>query len=74
MPTSKKRRKVSQKRLFLGNPSKPPIPPDVDLRDTPIPIDRFIEMAMSEFGMDRETATKLVLETVAERHGAKGNA
>jgi hypothetical protein len=50
----------------------PPVPPDLDLRDVPIPVDAFIEMAMKQFGVDRETATSMVLEVVAARYGAKG--
>jgi hypothetical protein len=50
----------------------PPVPPDLDLRDVPIPVDAFIELAMQQFGLDRETATSMVLESVAKRYGAKG--
>ena len=72
---AKKDRK-SQSRVKPGYEHRPapPIPPDVDLRDVPPPIDLFIEMAMAQFGVSREEATKLMLEVQASIHGAKGNA
>lgn len=58
----------------LADLPPPLVPPDVDLRDVPFPIPAFIELAMSQWGISREEATRLVLETVAEHHGAKGTA
>jgi hypothetical protein len=62
------------KEAFRATLPKPPVPPDCDLRDVPIPANLFIEMAMSQFGITREEASALVYETIARRHGAKGNA
>jgi hypothetical protein len=53
---------------------KPPVPPDCDLRDVPIPVDFFIEMAVSQFGITREEASAFIHEYIAKKHGAKGNA
>ncbi len=74
MPKSKKRKKANAKSVAPKVLPEPLIPADVDLRDVPIPVDLFVEMAMSQFGIGRDEATKLVLETIARRHGAKGNA
>jgi hypothetical protein len=69
-----KRRNKRQKAPTSDGLPPPPVPPDADLRDVPIPISAFIELAMSQFGMGRDEATKLVLGAVAQRYGAKGNA
>lgn len=70
----KDRKSVSQVKPGYEDLPAPPIPPDVDLRDVPPPIDLFIEMAMAQFGVSREEATKMVLEVQASTHGVKGNA
>lgn len=71
MKKSRKRRGWTPQKSDLR---PPPLPPDVDLRDVPIPADAFIEIAMSQFGISREEASKLVHEAIARHHGAKGNA
>jgi hypothetical protein len=40
----------------------PLVPAEVDLRDVPIPLDAFIELAMSQFGMTREDAEAHIRE------------
>jgi hypothetical protein len=67
------KRKKAQ-RLLPGELPDPPVRPDADLRDVPIPVDAFIKLAMSEFGVTREEASRMVHECLARRHGAKGNA
>lgn len=47
---------------------EPLVPPDVDLRDVPVPIEAFIELAMKEFGVSRKKAEEMVLE-VARKNG-----
>lgn len=69
MPKKKNSKVASSSEL----PS-PPVPPEVDLRDVPLPVETFIKMAMDQFGMSRDEASKLVHETLAQHHGAKGNA
>lgn len=52
----------------------PLVPSYVDLRDMPPPVDLFIDMAMAQFHLPREEASRLVHETIAQKHEAKGNA
>lgn len=51
----------------------PLVPAHVDLRDIPPPVNLFIEMAMAQFGWDRDTASRHVHEMIADSHGAKGS-
>ena len=46
----------------------PLVPADIDLQDVPFPIASFVELAMQELGMDRETADREV-RAAAERAG-----
>lgn len=71
---SKGRRKPQRRAQNLTDAPPPPVPPDVDLRNVPIPISAFIKLAMSEFGVSRHEANKLASDAMARRCGAKGNA
>lgn len=62
-------------RSSKGTKLPPPlVPAGVDLRDTPLPVEAFIQMAIDQFGISRDEASRLVHETIARRHGAQGNA
>jgi hypothetical protein len=43
----------------------PLVPPEVDLRGAPLPLALFVEMAMRQFGLDRETAERTVRSAAA---------
>lgn len=44
---------------------EPLVPPEVDVRDVALPLAAFVELAMQTFGMDRETAERLVRSAAA---------
>jgi len=47
---------------------EPLVPPEVDLRGLPLPLAAFVEMAMVQFGLDRETAERMI-KRMAEAQG-----
>lgn len=74
MGEAKRKRARAKAAGDLGHLPPPPISPEVDLRDVPIPVDAFIDLAVQQWGIDREEAAKFVLEQVARMNDAKGNA
>jgi hypothetical protein len=52
----------------------PPVSADADVRDVPIPANDFIALAMAQFGLSQEEASKLVHKAIAQHHDAEGNA
>lgn len=51
---------------------EPLVPSEVDLRDVPVPIAAFVELAMQELGMDRETAEREVRAAAARAAARAG--
>lgn len=49
----------------------PPVPPNVDLRDAPIPWEAFTELAMKQFGIGREEADRLIAQVRKEKGDLK---